>query len=351
MSAIMNSHQEKQPSGESGYSMIELVISSVLLAGMIYVVTSLSLSGGQAQEYSRRLNRVTQITQQLIDDMRLELVSSVRVFGNDAEGNANLATLDLDGAPAPLAGMLLPTVSANETVRTDTTGNEITGNSMFFAKLAWSDRYICTSSEEYLVDVYRWVYYYLTPEGGGPDPSHSIGLNLVRIVSEPLVDAASIDRITDPIDQAEVLLHMLNATADADGVVHDPCEMVWVRGDMPAVSGTFRQIDSSDGSLSLTAMSPRDDPFEVLRSDSDVSGLLSYRHHSVASIYSIPTFGVGRYGIVTQAGVGFPHGLEVQVVGPSSARQVLIHMVNLSTQRSGRHAWCDMQVSVDARDL
>ena len=139
--------QRKTQSGEAGYSMIELVISSVLLAGMIYVVTSLSLSGGQAQEYARRLNRVTEITQQLIDDVRLELVSSVRIFGNDTEGLENLAALDLDGAPTPLTEMLLPTVSADETIRTDTTGDEITGNSLFFAKLAWSDRYICTELE------------------------------------------------------------------------------------------------------------------------------------------------------------------------------------------------------------
>lgn len=346
----MNS-QSKKPSGEAGYSMIELVISSVLLAGMIYVVTTLTLSGGQAQEYSRRLNRVTEITQQLIDDMRLELVSSARIFGNDAEGIANLAALDLAGAPIPLAGILLPTVSANDTVNTDTVGAEITGNSMFFAKLAWSDRYVCTSTNEYLVDVYRWVYYYMTPEDGGPDPSHPIGLNIVRIVSEPLIDAASVDRITDPIDQAEVALHLVNATADANGVSHDPAEMLWVRGGMPAVAGTFRQIDSNDGSLNSTAIYPRADPFVVARSDQTVNGLLSYRHHSVASNYSQGSFGVGRYGIMTNAGEGFPHGFEIQVVGPSAARQVLIHLVNSSTQRSGRFAWCDMQVSVDARDL
>jgi hypothetical protein len=350
MSVVMNSYSKKT-SGEAGYSMIELVISSVLLAGMIYVVTSLSLSGGQAQEYSRRLNRVTEITQQLIDDMRLELVSSVRIFGNNAEGVANLAALDLQGAPPPLAGMLLPTVSANETVRTDTVGSEITGNSMFFAKLAWSDSYICTSSTEYLVDVYRWVYFYLTPESGGPDPSHPIGLNIVRIVSEPLINAASIDRITDPVDQAEVLLHLLNATADANGVTHDASEMVWIRGGLPAVSGTFRQIDPSDGSLSSNSIYPRPDPFEVARSDQTATGLLSYRHHSVASIYSLPVFGVGRYGLIDEGEGGFPHGFEIQVVGPSSARQVLIHMVNSSTQRSGHYAWSDMQVSVDARDL
>ena len=350
MNRVMSSYSKKR-SGEAGYSMIELVISSVLLAGMIYVVTSLSLSGGQAQEYSRRLNRVTEITQELIDDMRLELVSSVRIFGNDTEGLANLAALDLDAAPPPLAGMLLPTVSENETVRTDTVGSEITGNSMFFAKLAWSDRYICNSSAEYLVDVYRWVYYYLTPEDGGPDPGHPIGLNIVRMVSEPLVDAASIDRIDDPIDQAEVLLHLLNATEDADGGTHDACEIVWARGDLPTTSGTLRQIDSGDGSLSLTPIYPRPDPFAVASSGETATGLLSYRHHSVASIYSLPVFGVGRYGVVDEGEGGFPHGFEIQVVGPSSARQVLIHMVNSSTQKSGHFAWSDMQVSVDARDL
>lgn len=346
----MNSHGKKQ-SGEAGYSMIELVISSVLLAGMIYVVTSLSLSGGQAQEYARRLNRVTEITQQLIDDVRLELVSSVRIFGNDTEGNENLGALDLDGAPTPLTEMLLPTVSADETIRADTTGNEITGNSLFFAKLAWSDRYVCTSSNEYLVDVYRWVYYYLTPEDGGPDPAHPIGLNIVRIESEPLVDAASIDRIDDSIDQAEVLLHLLNATPDANGDTHDPCEIVWVRGDLPSVVGTFRQIDPSDGSLTTSPLFPREDPFQVLRTEENITGLLSYRHHSVASNHALPSFGVGRYGMVSETGAGFPHGLEVQVVGPSAARQVLIHMVTSSTQRTGHFAWCDMQVSVDARDL
>lgn len=346
----MKSNQPR-PSLSSGYSLIELVIASTLLALMIGAVASLSVSGGRAQEYSRRLNRVTQITQQTIDDMRLEIVSSVRIFSNDTEGNANLAMLDLASAPTQLSGMLLPTVSANETIRADTTGNEITGNSLFFAKFAWSDRFVCTSTNEYLVDVYRWVYYYLSPEDGGPNPSHSIGLNIVRVVSEPLIDAGSIDRITDPTDQAEVLMHLFNSTPDAAGVTHDKAEVVWVRGGLPSVTGTFRHTDESDGSLSDDPLDPRPDPWNVLRRDSSITGLLSYRHHSVASIYSRDSFEVSRYAIESTAGAGFPHGFEIQVVGPSAARQVLIHLVNSSTQRSGHLAWSGMQLSVDARDL
>ncbi|MCK5942528.1 MAG: hypothetical protein KAI24_11195 [Planctomycetes bacterium] len=335
----------------AGYSMIELVISSSLLALMIFAVSTLSVSGGQAQEYARRLTRVTEITQDVIDDVRLELVSSVRLFGNDTEGNANLAILDLSGAPAAIDTSRLPTVSADETIRPDTSTTEITGNSLFFTRLAWSDRFECTSGNEYMVDVYRWVYFYLTPEDGGPDPSNPIGLNIVRVESEPLIDGASVDRITDSTDQAEVLLHLLNATPDVNGDTHAPAEVVWLRGDLPSVSGTLRQIDSSDGSMTATPLLPRPDPWQVLRSEETVTGLLSFRHHSVATIYAQESFGVGTYGVESLDDDGFPHGFEVQVVGPSSARQVHLHLVLSSTQRTGRFAWSNMQLTVDARDL
>lgn len=336
---------------DSGYSLIELVISSALLAMMIFAVSTLSLSGSQAQEYSRRLTRVTEITQEVIDDMRLELVSSVRLFSDDVEGNENLALLDLDGAPAPLTSSRLPTVSAGETIRTDTSGAEMTGNSLFFTKLVWSDRYVCESGAEHLVDVYRWVYYYLTLEGEGPQPEHPIGLNIVRVESEPLIDGAGVDRIEDADDRAEVLLHLLNGTSDANGEAHAPAEVVWVRGGLPSAAGTFRQVDPLDGSLTVTPLLPRPNPWRVLRADPIVRGLLSYRHHSIATNFAQPSFGVGTFGLRSSSAEGFPHGLEIQVVGPSSARQVHLHMVVSSTQRTGRFAWADMQLTVDARDL
>ena len=348
---MTTSQESRGRAPESGYSLIELVISSVLLAMMIFAVSTLSLSGTQAQEYSRRLTRVTEITQEILDDMRLELVSSVRLFSDDAEGSGNLALFDLGDAPTPLSVSRLPTVSATETIRTDTVGEEITGNSLFFTRLAWSDRFTCTSGEEHLVDVYRWVYYYLTVEAGGPDPAHPIGLNIVRAESEPLIDGASVDRIADPDDREEVLLHLLNATPDAAGVTHAPAEVVWVRGGAPSVSGTFRQIDPADGSLTATPLLPRPSPWQILRDQPVVQGLLSYRHHSIATNFAQPSFGVGTFSVPASAAEGFPHGFEIQVVGPSSARQVHLHMVVSSTQRTGRFAWADMQLTVDARDL
>ncbi|MEO6594717.1 MAG: hypothetical protein ABIP94_08180 [Planctomycetota bacterium] len=338
--------------GSAGFSLIEVVIASVLLSLMILAVVTLSISGTDAQEYARRLNRATEVTQDLVDQLRLELVSCVRVFGNDAEGNGNVAMIDLAGAPAPLAGLRLPTVSPNALLRVDTVGSQITGNSLLFSKLVWDDRFVCTSSREYLVDVSRWIYYYLAPESGGPAAGSSSGLNIARVVSEPLIDSASIDRITDPVDQAEVLLHMLTQTPDVNGIVHDRCEVVWRRGGDPVAVGTFRQIDDSDGSLSNSPIGSRPSPWSVLRKDgSAVVGRLAYRHHSIATNFSIPAFGVGKYAVTSLLGAGFPHGFEIQVVGPSSARQILLHLVVASTNRRGQVAYSDMQVVVDSRDL
>lgn len=335
----------------AGFTMIELVMSAALLSLLVYAVTTLSISGNDAQEYARRLNRATETTHDLLDQMRTEMTSCVRLFGNDAEGTANLALLDLTGAPAPLSGLRLPTIDINATPRPDTVGAEITGNSLFFARLAWSDRFQCLSGNEYYVDVYRWVYYYLTPEDGGPTPGRPIGLNIVRIESEPLIEASGIDRITDPTDQAEVALHLLDGTPDASGVAHAPCEIVWVRGGLPSVSGTIRMIDASDGSLSSSPIGTRPSPWNILRAESVVTGELSFRHHSVATNFAPTSFGIGSYSVTSLSGAGFPHGFEAQITGPAAARQTVLHLVVASTQRRGQWAWSNVQVSVATRDL
>jgi hypothetical protein len=333
---------------DAGYGMVELVISSVILGMMIFAVSTLSVRGGEAQEYSRRLSRATEVTQSVLDGARIHLVSSVRLFGNDAEGAANVAVIDLTGLPAQIGGTRLPTIAAGESPRRDTVGNEITGNSLFFAKLAWTDRFTCTSGTTYAVDVYRWCYYYLTPEGGGPSPGSPLGLNIVQWVGEPMADAAGIDRITDPGDHKELLLHLANGTPDASGVSHEPVVVVWRRGALPSVTGTLRQIDASDGDLDDDPHSGRPDPWRVL---GEGGGLLSYRHHSVVSVHGRANLGVGRYSVVQTTSPGFPHGFEVQIVGPSSARQIVLRLVVASTHRSGQLAWSNGQVTIDARDL
>ncbi len=83
------------------------------------------------------------------------------------------------------------------------------------------------------------------------------------------------------------------------------------------------------------------------------AGILSYRHHSVASNHSRANHGVARYGLLDNSagsGVGFPHGLEVQIIGSAAARQVLIHLTTISTNRQGMQASHDIQAVLGVRE-
>jgi len=76
--------------------------------------------------------------------------------------------LDLSDAPPPIGVRRLPRIDVAGSFRTDTAGDEITGNTMLFAYLAWRDRLACSSGNEYLGDGYRWVHYYMSAIDGGP---------------------------------------------------------------------------------------------------------------------------------------------------------------------------------------
>ncbi len=345
----MNSRSRNQSS--AGYSLIELVITMSLILMLAFLVLSMSITGTNAQKYADRMTRVTEITQQLLDEMQTDLQSSVRLFHNDAIGSAYIGLLDLSGLPTPVSA-LLPTLDPAGVFEPDVVGSEKTGTSMLFTRHAWTDEFQVTSGNTYRVDVYRLQGYYMSIEDAGPQPGSATGMNLVRFTSEPLADGNQIDRITDPTDQAEFLQHLLTQSPDLFGDVHDSAAVAWKVGQDPALTDTMRQI-MSDGSLSDSSAAPRTaGTWQIHPDPAQSSGsMLFYRHHSVATNYAPGVMGVGRYGIIDNTGNGFPHGFEVQIIGPASARQILLHLTLVSTNNNGRQAFHDLQVIGDTRDL
>ncbi len=336
---------------QSGVGLLEVILAAAILLVMVWAVGTLSLSGTEAAGFSQRLARATEVNQDVSDGIRLELMSSARIFGDDPEGNSNLGALDLAGAPPMLPGSRLPRIMPNGAFQKDVAGNEIAGNVLLFARHAWTDRFVATSGREYLTDVYRWVAFYLTSEGNGPQQGVPYGLNLVRVATEPMADGWQIDRILDPTDQTELLSHLVEGTADANGVMNPPVEVVWLRGWLATDDGAFRHIEMGSGAMNSIPFGDRPWPWRIQRATPEVTGLLAYRHLSVATNHARRSMGVGRFGRVSNGGSGFPHGFEVQVVGPSASRQVMLHLVLASTVRRGQTAWSDLQTVIDARDL
>ena len=61
--------------------------------------------------------------------------------------------------------------------------------------------------------------------------------------------------------------------------------------------------------------------------------------------------GVGRFSVVSNAGDGFPHGFEVQIVGPTAGRQVLLQLSLASTKRGTLPAVSSQKVVVSTREM
>lgn len=339
-------------SAEAGVTFLELIIAVAMIVVIAFMTMAMSKTGADAQDYAQRQRRVTEVTQSISDRVREDILASVKLFSNDTLGNAYVTSLlDRTGIPAPLGDSRLPTIEDFGIFDAEGgTGGTVTGNQLLIGRFAWSDEFETLSGEVYRIDVYRIVHYYLGAIGTGPAAGSPGGIDIIRWVSEPIADASQIEAIADPVDQAEFCEHLRTASADRFGVVHAPVEMVWLVGGTPGVAGTLQQI-TAGGTLEATPQSPRSGAEHVILPDLDLSdtGMLDPRHHAVASNFAPASCRVSEFADQSMTGDGFPHGFETQIIGPTSARQILIHL-SLVSSRSGRLATQNIQQVVDARD-
>jgi hypothetical protein len=149
--------------------------------------------------------------------MRLELVSCVRVFGNDSRRHRQPGDLDLDGAPTPLGTSCdcrwsTPTARSRRTrpaMRSPATavlhqaGVERSVRVHQRATSTWSTCIVGSTTTR-------------PRKKGGPKVGSSIGLNLVRLVSEPLIDGSAIDGITNPTTRSRCCCTSHDGTPDAN---------------------------------------------------------------------------------------------------------------------------------------
>ncbi len=339
-----------QRQSQKGHSLVEVMVTMTILTILVVMVTDLAIQASRVHNYADRLGRSTELNQEILDQVRLDLLSSVRLFENNARGNAYLATLQNEGLTN--VSQNLPTINAAGIFAKEATSASLSGNDLLFVKHAWTDEFLATSGKPYRTDVYRMVRYYLAVKGAGPTPGSSIGLNICHWVSEPLIDGAQIDGITDATDRAEVLAHLLNRTPDVEGNSRNTvAEVVWLLGADPAVAGTFRQVEVG-GLLNNTAGPGRAGVWTILRDDRQSDdGILTNRHFSVATNFALTGTGVSRYSVMDNTGIGFPHGFEVQIIGPSSARQILLQLCVVSTNRDSMPAASTLRSIIGVREL
>lgn len=340
-------HFQAEAKRQSGLTVVELLIVSVILLVLAGAIGTMAVRGQDAQDYVERQGAVTTTTQDLIERIRQDIGSSTRLWGNDVEGDAFLNGIDRERF-AGLEGERLPLISSTDTFKKDVIAKEKTGNVLLFAVHDRTDTFDLNEGagevENVRVAIYRIHAYYLHARQGA-DPAQSIdGLDLVRWVSEPLADRMQIEAIAEPAKKERLLVHLYGGTnPDNPLFPYPPVRLLWQPGE--EFGQAFRIIRES-GQIDNV-----EHDFVVPADQRRTKQLLTHLGMSVASNLAGDVRGIGKFGIVQDVGAGFPHGFEVQIVGPAAARQVLAHLTVVSNDEGRHRAWLDLTGVAETRDL
>ena len=324
---------------------------ATVLLSLVYGVASLSVSGERANQYSARLNRAVDANRMALDRIRVDLESAVELFGDDARGVGLEAYLLREDLPDVLPGSRMPRPQQSQTFQEDAAGDEITGNELFMARLAWSTEVATSLGTRHRVDVHRFVHYFLHDDHGKGDPA--LGFELIRWVGEPMADAQQVAAIEDPDAREEVLLHLATSTPAADGSTYPAVTVLWDRTADPVAGDPFDQI-LDDGTVEddpdPDTGRPSPDWMILPGVPAPALGQLATRNFAVIHNEGPESLHVGRHGLADPTDGGFPHGFEIQVTGPSSARTVLVRLAIASRIQRDRAAGSNLKAVVAVRE-
>lgn len=342
---------------QAGISLVEVLVASTILAMVMTVILRSTTLSTNATEYAKTSSLLTVNSQTRMLLLRDDLSASVRLFQNNAEGQGYLARLQL-GSLALVPGAALPALDTYGVFGKDAVGTPRAGNVLLFAKSAlpfptaaerndWQA--ICdaesmpgrrTALDDVRIDVYRVIAYYPRWPGASPPNGEPAGLDLVRWVSRPLADRERFLEI-DPAIQESVLMAL--ARSELRGI-----QWLWTPGD-PADSA-FSEIQAS---WTLLPVAEGTHPAWRIPTDNEWTeeSIFLKRKISLATVWAPPGQGVSRFAQAVLASPGFPHGFEVQMIGPASARQVLVHMNLVGRTTRGDATFVEAQELINCRDL
>jgi hypothetical protein len=335
----------------TGLTIAEMMIAVAIL-GIISAGIAALLTGFQ-RNYSVEDARIgiKTGTQTAVNKIALNLTATKRIFQNNAGDNAFLALAQISApAPGALAGSLLPQINDGASMSPNSGAfvASAVGNSLFFASLDLPFVTVPTildsssNPNTIRVDSYHFNYYYLSQSA-----STSVGgqgqIMLWEWHSVSFADYPQITAWTDATLQSNLVKSLVAA-----GYTY-----AWDPG-QNAANSAFYQLGVVGGVGTITALvtapaltQKTAAPMIKLLTGSLGAGYSYGVAQNTGAAFTIP-YAVPQFGT---ANGKFPSGFEIVVVGSSSARQVLMHLV-LAAQGAFKGLIANEQVVVaTARDI
>jgi len=320
--------QQTSVRSSRGITLIEMMVVLVVVIVGWLALMAVALETMRAFEFFQSLNLLEEWNQAIVNNIRDDAISAKQYFGNDTRGRDYFAALEKDSDSYPISPTRLPTVIDTGSFGPDTVAEQKTGNLLLFSKSR--EPFVVTvprtSSEDgtYRVNVYQFVLYYLASR-----PQERVGrytgvLDLMRWCSVCFADYTQVMAIEDP-DPSDAVDPRENVVA----AFVSSYNSTWLWDSAEDVADAFYECDWV-GNVA-------DDPEPLMTIDQHPSeglvstvpsGMTTSKHASICWNSGTPGFEVSAvvpvYALEDPFADGFPHGFEVQIVGPSGARELLV---------------------------
>ncbi len=309
----------KNKRNRTGVTLTELMIAVAIFSLVMLAITPMFTLGVRQSASIEAHSSLKLESQNTMAAIARKLEQSKRLFENNANDNAFLARVVLSTAPAAISGSKLPNFeeAGGLSPSTSTFVAASVGNRLFFTSLdSYEDMTVPNASavnRTVRIDCYRFNYYYLGSASGAIGGKYC--RNLWQWLSIRYGDYIQLTAITDATQRTNAA-----AALYARGLRY-----VWDTSSTNA-SAAFYSINAA-GAITLQAA------HTISMADSSAMikplvGQMSRGYKYGVSPNTDASFVIGRN--VPELGVAsgdFPSGFEVVVVGPTSARNVMMRLV------------------------
>jgi hypothetical protein len=354
--------------GIRGFTIVEATICLVLMTVSFGAFLGVALQSINDFAFFSAHTKVGQWSQERLNDIREDTLSVKQYFDSfnvSPMSQDYFNVLDLPANSMPLNNtVVLPEIVETGIFEPDIiSGIAKTGNALFFVRslepfavrvqvdpnlLDPADWHI------YRIPVYTFVLYYLTRRVSEPIVNSNDSLDLIRWSSLPVADYDQVMQFEELVQdgglecypRAQVITEFRNEYGG---------EFLWVNGEelnlafyRTYADGTHDMMPEDPANLTITM-----DEWQGLFSRMQNNGTSHVKQASVFMNRGTQGFEIGpivpQFAQASQAGDGFPHGFEVQIVGPSGAREVMVKLV-LSKGGAQRIVARDLKAVLTTRD-
>lgn len=330
-----------------GFTLVEVTISLFLVTVAFAAFLGVALESLHDFSFFSSCTQVCQWNQETVNEIRDDTLSVKQYFDNLGVSTMSQDYFDILELPAnsmPLNNTVeLPVMDPTGTFEPDAgAGTAKTGNALFFVRTlppfevrVQMDPTLLDPVDWhiYRIPVYTFVMYYLTKRTGQPCGRSPDSLDLIRWQSVAMLDYNHVLEFPENVTQGVDVCYPREQVIQLYLNTYNGAEFLWVP-DADVNDAFYRCY--LDGTIDATPILKTDmqipmDNYDGVFSREAGNGVNHILQSSICMNRDYQGFETGpivpQLGIASSAGDGFPHGFEIQLVGPSGARELLIRVV------------------------